>query len=110
MRTLKHTQGPWEVFNTPSGYRLIEYHDRSKGSDGRISIARMTGDVDEATELANANLVAAAPEAIEKLQKCIDWFIFLLDSWELDHQQRDKLNDHIEEIQRLIMKATGGVE
>lgn len=63
---MSHTKGPWTVFNTPSGYKLIEHHPNGGGPETREPVCKITSD--EKNELANAALISAAPELYEALK------------------------------------------
>lgn len=67
--TQKHTPGPWKV------YERVSNHDSDswiKGPDGE-QIASGIGHEDEPQQLANARLIAAAPELLEALQDLVGW-------------------------------------
>jgi hypothetical protein len=67
----KHTPGPWEVVSK-AGYPAVFGGNRVLCSPGGYSIGELKGDKAKAAEIvANANLIAAAPEMYEALQQTI---------------------------------------
>ena len=61
---MKHTPGPWEVFDES----CIRESQPSKGT-GRLSIADCSGYRE--ARIANANLMAAAPELLAALKELL---------------------------------------
>jgi hypothetical protein len=61
---MKHTPGPWEVFDES----YIREGNPSKGT-GRLSIASSTGY--QEARIANARLIAAAPELLAVLKELL---------------------------------------
>ncbi len=70
----KHTPGPWEA-NNGEGYSIWSIYAPS-----RSAIARVIGDGAETD--ANANLIAAAPELLEKCKKVRSWLLRLAENSE----------------------------
>jgi hypothetical protein len=60
----EHTPGPWDAEDWTGGFILI-----SAGDSRRI--ARMDSNVPHFQVLANARLIAAAPEMLERLQRIV---------------------------------------
>ena len=91
----KHTPGPWRVVEDRVPASLEVYA-------GKTAIAECWRRADALTELANARLIAAAPELLASLQIMVDRFIDTEGSfgaWE---------NEAIEVARAAIAKATGG--
>src|ERR1700689_1754334 len=102
-----HTPGPWRVW----------HHDMQSGGpaitnrDGLVSIARANylvrgqrGLIEQT--VANANLIAAAPELLAALMQIVaDW-----DNVDPNVQVPDEINvdDHWEAARDAIVKALGG--
>ena len=63
----KHTPGPWRVVEDRVPASLEVYA-------GKTAIAECWRRADALTELANARLVAAAPELLQSLQEVIQYF------------------------------------
>ena len=68
----KHTKGPWEVVRTDAGI-IVRTESKKKTRAGASRYAAIGGfdrsDPEQLTEaLANANLIAAAPELLEALE------------------------------------------
>jgi hypothetical protein len=73
MTETKHTPGPWEIFSPDAG---PDYHPGIEALEGSFSIV-VYGDEDDVTgvqgrtrpeALANAHLIAAAPDLLEALE------------------------------------------
>ncbi len=62
MKEFKGTPGPWHVSN--EGCMLI------RDEDGLSIVAKIAGYNTKIKEISNANLIAAAPELFEALQRC----------------------------------------
>lgn len=82
--TAKHTPGPWLVV-PKAGYPVVVARDDSDptrvlASPGGYSIGEMRRDATKATEImANARLIAAAPELLEALKDLIFYSRGLVD-------------------------------
>ena len=80
MSGASHTPGPWEIGNPERGdHRFYVYCDNALGTAVAATVFEhdMTG-WPEATRLANARLIAAAPELLEALEiaaerECSSW-------------------------------------
>lgn len=65
MQEFKGTPGPWHVSN--EGCMLI------RDDAGLSIVAKYVGYTNDEEELANARLIAAAPELLVALQSCVEW-------------------------------------
>lgn len=93
----KHTSGPWKVekeLTSRTGEWLIakDAGDRGRG----IAIAETVPATGK--ELANARLIAAAPELLETLKKCVE-IMSNGGTWTIEDQR---------DARDAITKATGG--
>lgn len=91
----KHTPGPWRVVEDRAPSSLEVYA-------GKTAIAECWRRADVETEIANARLIASAPELLASLQLMVDRFLDTEGSygaWE---------NDALEAARAAIAKATGG--
>lgn len=129
--TSKHTPGPWVVHDHPTDPYQYGHHVTT--ADGltvcsvtyQLPVSTPHG-VEEATRVANARLIAAAPELLEALTKAVEETEqFLFEAWMVrtcpsgDHEcvQRQWLasSDHVDfcrewaEQLAAIAKATGEV-
>jgi len=96
MTDCKHTMGPWEAC-APGDY--ADFDGKCSvilGDDMRIAIVQGVSDED----LANARLVASAPDLLAALESVVD----LLDS-PVNYCETRKIFEHAREV---IEKATGG--
>lgn len=108
----EHTKGPWEVARTDAGI-IVRTESAKKTRFGASRYAAIGGfdrsDPEQLAEaLANARLIAAAPELLEALGYCESWFA--------THSPTAKLiNGHLAEhpmltcIRAAIAKATEGL-
>lgn len=72
--TNAHTPGPWRVFTTPDGRRVIGVGDRTGGGitdQGDVSTNDQGVWRSGKEKLANARLIAAAPDLLEALKDCL---------------------------------------
>lgn len=83
----KHTHGPWRVVQDPTNLSLQVYGQT-------LALFECWRRSDEQTELANARLVAAAPDLLEALEFVIRG---VPDTWE-----------GVQKARAAIAKATGG--
>ena len=97
-----HTPGLWEYKNATRIY-----------CDG-VEIAQVSADRGSLGEMrANANLIAAAPELLETLEKAASWMRFWLDQQECDCPEiyhtcgRYDREKELEEMQAALKKAKG---
>ena len=103
----KHTPGPWLIGKRSSGgYSLIN-------ADGWESLARVVTVMEDdnrpcAEGVANARLIAAAPDLLEALKELSRSFI---GTYSDDQRSDDEINNHREHWERMaraaIAKATG---
>ena len=105
MADTKHTQGPWSFYTTPqpNGCPIV-------GSNQGLMVCMLAHTVNQqeqrAEALANARLIAAAPELLEALQ--------LIVTWNRDHAQDEYGNPDraeswacVKAARAAIAKATG---
>ena len=83
----KHTPGPWRVVQDPTNLSLQVYGQT-------LALFECWRRSDEQTELANARLIAAAPDLLEALEFVIRG---VPDTWE-----------GVQKARAAIAKATGG--
>ena len=89
----KHTPGPWRVVKDPTNLSLQVYGQT-------LALFECWRRSDEQTELANARLIAAAPELLEAL--CLAHDYLAGNGWDDDPR--------LYTIRAAIAKATGGEE
>jgi hypothetical protein len=92
----QHTPGPWEIRDSevlggPFGYCI--------DTDSFV-VAEVYDDATELPALANARLIAAAPEMLEALYQYVSDLRF--------PPQGDSIQRRIERAEAVIAKATGG--
>lgn len=115
MREVKHTPGPWEIGTSTRGYEVCTIHgvERQPTEDGlgqswvyvfppRIIDGEWHWP-DEAEQLANARLIAAAPELLEALREWLD----ADDAWDCDPADDARLDRAREAARAVIAKAEG---
>ena len=85
----KHTPGPWRVVKDPTNLSLQVYGQT-------LALFECWRRSDEQTELANARLVAAAPDLLEALKEVF-----------ADHDAVNRLS-WVNRAAAAIAKATGG--
>lgn len=66
---VKHTPGPWVV-----NHEWIEHRDKLGSIETKDTIARIDFIGPIGIRVANANLIAAAPELLDKLKKMVQVF------------------------------------
>jgi len=93
----KHTPGAWELNERHGGVIYVE------GIGNTVAICHDDGfDIDHAEAEANARLIAAAPQMLEALEACADY-------WHIKHNPGDEhgelLSLSAERAQRLIRVA-----
>ncbi len=89
MSTANHTPGPWTAEATRAGKVFEVYFGDAEAGDAGCGWATLAGD----NQAANARLVAAAPELLDALQRCLRY--------------GGLYPDLAEEVRTLIAKATG---
>lgn len=69
MSELKHTPGPWEVFENDDELMVIQSGSLESGAGwiGYMKVASELQGVDD------ASLISAAPELLEALQAALEW-------------------------------------
>ena len=104
-----HTPGPWKV-NSEKLWMVI-MSEKATGGMG-FKYAAVGGAKQDELE-ANANLIAAAPELLETLEKAASWMRFWLDQQECDCPEiyhtcgRYDRERELEQMQAAIKKAKG---
>lgn len=107
----KHTPGPWELMHTSDDWIRIGGNRLDKG--GRFVADCCNGATETLSEdVANAHLIAAAPELLEALDKSAKWIEtakFAADVMEVEIS--GKLQSDLKEVLKLnkaaIQKAKG---
>lgn len=100
MSAAKHTPGPYcldDESDTAEGSRMILAPDGTK-------LACTTGLYEDAEDIANARLLAAAPELLEALQYAEQWLADL----QKRPGMRLSLQGAVDVARAAIAKATGG--
>ena len=97
----KHTPGPW-------GYVFTDYGIVVDANAGKTDIAAVTHRVDDSVEIANAKLLASAPELLEALKEA-ESFIAALPkpSVKKDFSSLNRLEQSLKVVRAAIAKATG---
>ena len=93
----KHTPGPWVVSDIASGFEIETTSGNQVAQTSEIYAARKPSDHDE--RRANARLIAASPEMLDILKKCLDALVYV-GPWETPVGL-------IEQVQKMIDKAEG---
>jgi len=94
------TRGKWG--DSYPAIRLVEGEGMS-GTKAEAYMERMDyGEIDEATAVANARLIAAAPELLEMLTR-IEFAMVVMDGYE---EKPNTLPEWIEKVRAVIAKAT----
>ena len=100
----KHTPGPWVMsMGTPYDNRavILDNPTMPKGRRCRVCKAIATVNIqvlmDEQEGLANAHLIAAAPDMLEVLNDLVDRGLII-----------DPDNDHYDDMLKVLTKAIGG--
>jgi hypothetical protein len=94
----KHTQGKWRKSKTINDYSI--YSENNHNND-IATVFQYSRSIPEDEAEANAKLIAAAPEMLEKLQSIINFHIKDNGQW-----VNDLTTDEIKEIQEAIKAAT----
>lgn len=101
----KHTPGPWEFSTSPEGWSFTIHISQEDGapyttgySDVGYIIQTCRGE-EESTQMANARLIAAAPELLEALCEATAWL----------HAHKHTLcaQSICDQVDAAIAKATG---
>lgn len=134
MNEAKHTPGPWAVGRGAAVYGADGYevadaaqgphiHASYTGADGHwASTPNAHIERDEDEELANAHLIASAPELLESVNKLLAWIVLLAEALDTEPETVEaafsnsktgdseavSLKEHLEQARAAITKATGG--
>ena len=104
MSAAQHTPGPWKVEKELSS-RLAEWLITMDAGDRGRGIAIAETVPATGRELANARLIASAPELLEALKHCEDVFM----RYEISRVDGEEITDKaLQTIRAAIAKATGG--
>ena len=103
MIEMKHTPGPWELGN-PTSQLEFGVYATDKISGIRYFLANAEGHMGYKESLANARLIAAAPELLEALQSLVNQFLQRGVFTAPEHPDRIALAL----AESAIAKATGG--
>ncbi|URC22339.1 hypothetical protein CHUUTOTORO_02540 [Serratia phage vB_SmaM-ChuuTotoro] len=75
MSKFKGTKGPWEAFIGCGGLTIAIHTPGAKGCDNVVGWMGFDGvDASNAVKVANAKLIAAAPELLDVLETIVDQF------------------------------------
>lgn len=115
----KHTPGPWIIKRNPADCPMPfeisgQFHGET-GHCGHVCNVFIHEDRRDSTELANARLIAAAPEMLEELQYLVDDCIEVVereyaDGTVYEVEQIEAYVQTVKRIRELIAKATGGAK
>ena len=104
----KHTPGPWEI--TESKRHARDFEPRfvvysQQYPAGRIAIVSLRGapNGDRFLHLANAHLIAAAPDLLKALKDVMVW----IDNWDPRFTDDDAWDDTNNKVDAAIAKAEG---
>lgn len=104
MSEMKHTPGPWAHHHSPKD-TTISVNTLDGNEIGGVWV-KMWGDgrrgINE-TVLANAHLIAAAPDLLAALKEINDWII----NWSPDFIMDDEWPDTDKKLRAAIAKAEG---
>ena len=99
----KHTPGPWGLVTSGGEPYTVFSKDVS---DPSKKICLFPVPQDRKESMANARLIAAAPDMHKDLNRCLDTLSLLME-YELDGTLMRFLNDFIEEVSVTVRKAEG---
>ena len=85
-----HTPGPWFFYVTPSGVRY-KVHGQT--------VDHFICDIKGANDLANARLIASAPDMLSALRNVRDFFL-----------NNNITGTYLNMVEETITKATGGIK
>lgn len=110
--TAKHTPGPWGIIIGEAGPVVFS------GENGDL-VSRMGSFLGDDEAMANARLIAAAPDLLEALQMVVTIANEAYDHWDADHDAKvgkilialsgasQRYDKRIDAIHSAIAKATG---
>jgi hypothetical protein len=106
----KHTRGPWIAYETQIVKARVEI-EQSHGTmkTNEYPIAAVNANLPEQEALANARLIAAAPELLEACQDALETLVQMLsaDPDYAENNERLGMPDPLEDkLERAIAKAT----
>jgi hypothetical protein len=94
MGEFKGTKGKWELKNNEYGYNTSVFTDNSQNPFRTICVSRVN---DQEQNNANLLLISKAPEMLEMLKKCKEYFLLKTDA---------KSEERADAIGQLIKEAT----
>jgi len=96
-----HTPGPWKVVD-----RLYVWTDDDVGCEvAKVCDENLDDDMVGQAD-ADASLIAAAPELLQRLRECVTWLEDYYDTVSLDDDQ----SQHLDTARAVIAKAEGRSE
>lgn len=101
MSDVKHTPGPWRLFMTTDGRKLIGIGEST--GEGIADHGFGTWRSGE-EQLANARLIAAAPDLLEALKTCLSTYVDLANSGDAGFWDPEK-EAHVQAARAAIAKA-----
>jgi hypothetical protein len=104
----KHTPGPWKLNTARMGDKLLDWHIAADphGSSLPVCLSDKYSEFRNAEqEIANAHLIAAAPELLEALKDAVSMLDDL--KFRSDADQEGAVTEQIREANSAIAKATG---
>ena len=69
---MKHSKGPWFTSETSETYQSFGFGYRIENTESKTYLASVNGVTENETCKANAKLIAASPELLENLIRCVD--------------------------------------
>lgn len=104
MTAAKHTPGPWKADLCLGGWGMHEVQRPDGTSIARLAAIQTAFAPDDEEGMANAQLMAAAPELLDSLREVLQIAQQCIDSLRLISDERQALAD----AATAIAKATGG--
>ena len=107
---IKHTEGVWELMKS-NGELMVWSYDNEGNKIPICDISKLAAyagiicNADKKEEVANAQLIAAAPELLEAAKDSLQ---YVRDNNYLDHGNPNHPSPLAEELQQAIEKAEGG--
>lgn len=95
----KHTPGPWRCVRNAADSQWLIACEESQDNRGYVATAATTNASDEA----NARLIAASPELLESLLLVMDW----IKNWSPSFAEDGEWADAERRVKAAIAKATG---
>jgi len=102
---MKHTPGPW-AFSNDKDYVVEAFKEGSPYSICKYDVNSDS----EAEDLANANLIAAAPDLLAACKSAVGIILERLNFIEQTYGLEQDKEAYLRELESAIRKATGGAE